>query len=383
MVKILPGRKSNLALWVLIILTSTALAVFFFVFKKTATAPMLSPNSDSSSSAKVATKAEPKPPDLTLENIFAGQPVSLSDLDQSKIVTLIATGDVIPARGANYPPVKSGNFHYNWEKTRAFLKAGDITLINLEAPIIKGCPLISTGFTFCGDSRHIQGIVWAGVDVASLANNHIGNFGSEGISETIEILERAKVEYSGFGHLGRKKVKGVSFGFLAYNGIGVKIDRAALASEIKKAKPKVDILVVSVHWGKEYESLPMTDGNIAPDDPVELGHLMIDSGADLVVGNHPHWVQGVEIYQPKGLPSASAKGKLITYAHGNFIFDQTWSAETQEGVVGTYSFYKGELVRVHYTPIKVGIKYQPFFATGKTATKILKQMVDSSKKLAK
>ena len=115
----------------------------------------------------------------------------------------------------------------------------------------------------------------------------------------------------------------------------------------------------------------MTDGNIAPDNPVELGHLMIDSGADFVIGNHPHWVQGVEIY----------KGKLITYAHGNFIFDQTWSEETQEGVVGTYTFYDKQLISVHYTPIKVDIKYQPYFVTGEVADNILKRMIDSSNQL--
>ncbi len=314
------------------------------------------------------TKKETKIPSPTLDSIFAVSDENLTSLDQSKVVKLIATGDVIPARGANWPAVQSGNFHYNWEKTAAYLKTGDITLINLEAPLMKSCPLTSSGFTFCGDARHIQGILFAGVDVANITNNHIGNYGQAGITETENLLNANAVEWSGFSHLGIKEIKGIKFGFLGYNGVGVHIDRESMAKEIAEAKPKVDVLVISVHWGKEYESLPMTDGNIAPDNPREIGHIMIDSGADLVIGNHPHWVQGVEFY----------KGKLITFAHGNFIFDQTWSIETQEGVVGEYTFYGNTLVDIHYKPIVVDKSYQPTFTEGDRAAKIMKQMQDSS-----
>jgi poly-gamma-glutamate synthesis protein (capsule biosynthesis protein) len=169
-----------------------------------------------------------------------------------------------------------------------------------------------------------------------------------------------------------REVKGVKFGFLAYNGIEVPpLNREVMASEIKKSKELVDILVASIHWGKEYELLPVTDGKIAPDNPREIGRLMIDSGVDLVIGNHPHWVQGVEIY----------RDKLITYAHGNFIFDQTWSRETQEGVVGKYTFYENQLVQVSYHPILVDGSYRPRFVSGKDAEKIINQMKQSTQQL--
>ena len=86
---------------------------------------------------------------------------------------------------------------------------------------------------------------------------------------------------------------------------------------------------MAYHWGAEYVSVPTVGAGIAEDDPVEIGHLAVDAGADFVIGNHPHWVQGVELY----------KGKYIAYAHGNFIFDQMWSYETRVGVVGKYTFY--------------------------------------------
>ena len=318
------------------------------------------------------TKLPPNIPSITLESIFQKQN-EIDDLDENKIITLIATGDVIPARGANWPAVTGGDFTYNWKKTADFLKKGDITLINLEAPLIENCPLQTEGMSFCGDASHVQGIVFAGVDTVSIANNHIGNYAQAGIDETKTLLEANKIGWSGFGTLDIQKVKGTKFGFLAFNGIGVPINQEALAKEIKTAKPKVDVLVVSIHWGDEYVLVPRKYGNIAPDDPIQTGHLIIDSGADLVIGNHPHWVQGIELYQDK----------LITYAHGNFIFDQTWSQETQEGVVGVYTFYENQIVNVKFHPILIDISYQPRFLSEKDGQHIIDRVKKSSLQITK
>ena len=111
-------------------------------------------------------------------------------------------------------------------------------------------------------------------------------------------------------------------------------------------------MVVQFHWGKEYERQPMPDPGVpTPDDPVTIGHDAIDWGADIVIGNHPHWYQGVEVY----------KGKLITYAHGNFVFDQMWSEDTREGVIGTYTFYGTQLVAASWKPVRSYDYGQPVF----------------------
>ena len=127
--------------------------------------------------------------------------------------------------------------------------------------------------------------------------------------------------------------------------------------------------------------VPRNYGAIAPDDPKIIGPQLIKAGADLVVGNHQHWVQGIQIVD----------GKLISYAHGNFIFDQTWSKKTQEGVVGEYIFYlsdeasakSGEvkLIDVKFHPILVDISYQPKFLLKKDGAHILDRMLKSSKEL--
>jgi poly-gamma-glutamate synthesis protein (capsule biosynthesis protein) len=109
-------------------------------------------------------------------------------------------------------------------------------------------------------------------------------------------------------------------------------------------------------------------GNIAPDDPREIGKYFIDCGADLVLGNHPHWYQGVETY----------KDKLIVYAHGNFIFDQEWSEETTLGVVGKYTFYKEKLIDASFSPIKITDYNQPYFLGEDKSSVILSEMKENS-----
>lgn len=321
-------------------------------------------------------------PKVTLDSIFQ-KANDLSDLSSEKLVTLITTGDVIPARGVNWAVVSKKDFAYPFRETADYLNKGDITLINLEAPLIENCPLLSSGFTFCGDKRHVEGLIFAGVDVINLANNHIGNFGTSGISQTKTLLDQNSILWSGFGNLAIKEIKGTKFGFLGYNGVGQKINREQVTKEVSESKQKVDVLIISIHWGDEYVAIPQKAPGVAPDDPIEIGHLLIDSGADLVIGNHPHWVQGVEFYKTKGLPNTSDQDKLITYAHGNFIFDQTWSEETQEGVIGTYTFYNKQLVNVGYLPIVVDKSYQPRFVEGERANKIITQMKDSSLELNK
>ena len=121
------------------------------------------------------------------------------------------------------------------------------------------------------------------------------------------------------------------------------------------------IVVVQFHWGEEYQPLPVAAPGLAPDNPVQIGHLAIDDGADVVVGNHPHWIQPVEVY----------KGKLITYAHGNFIFDQTWSVDTMQGVVGTYTFYDDKLIAASWKPVQIVGWGQPTWMADAPAVKAL------------
>jgi poly-gamma-glutamate synthesis protein (capsule biosynthesis protein) len=115
---------------------------------------------------------------------------------------------------------------------------------------------------------------------------------------------------------------------------------------------------------------------VADDNPIDIAHLAIDSGADLIIGNHPHWVQATEIYKRKpGLGEAAASDEgWISYAHGNYIFDQMWSYETRVGVIGKYTFYDDQLIGVEFTPTLIDNYTQPIPMTGDERQSILDGM---------
>ena len=110
--------------------------------------------------------------------------------------------------------------------------------------------------------------------------------------------------------------------------------KKALKGDIKAARAAgADVVVVFPHWGIEYRAPPS-------DTQRRMGHAAIDAGADLVIGNHPHWAEGMEVY----------KGKPIWYALGNFVFDQTWSDYTMEGITLEFTFQGSDLAQVRMRP---------------------------------
>ena len=311
-------------------------------------------------------------PALSLQELF--HPTYNAPFDPSKIRTLLVTGDVIPARGVAYFAAVRHDYLWPFRATADYTRNADVTLINLEAPLFAGCPVSpASSFTFCGDPRFVNGLTYMGADVVNLANNHTGNYGAAGITSTDQLLKSHGMQTSGLGPVAVIDVRGLRFGFIGFNGVGRAIDKTALKEGIAHARQLADVVVVQFHWGKEYERQPMPDPGVpTPDDPVTIGHDAIDWGADIVIGNHPHWYQGVEVYH----------GKLITYAHGNFVFDQMWSEETREGVIGTYTFYGTQLVAASWKPIRSYDYGQPVFMNTKDSAAVLQTMEAASDQLA-
>jgi len=318
--------------------------------------------------------APPAPPPIaSLADVFPPRDLPLASLDPGRLRVLVATGDVIPARMVDVVIRRRGDdFLYPVRDVAALTRAADVTVVNLEAPLIEDCPYHDRGFTFCGRPGFVQALLALGVDVATLENNHIGNYGQGGIAETQERLARAGIAWADRHRLAVLDVRGLRFGFLAFNGVGESFDRGAIAQAIANARRQVDVLVVAFHWGMEYVDVPQPAPGIAPDDPVEIGHLAVEAGADLVLGNHPHWVQAVEVY----------RGKLIVYAHGNFIFDQMWSYETRVGVIGRYTFYDRHLVRVEFLPVLIEDYARPRPLEGQEGQAVLERMRRASESLA-
>lgn len=268
---------------------------------------------------------------------------------QKEKVVLIATGDVVMGRSVNYQMMRYTNPLWPFEKVKDILSSGDITVANIEAPFVKDCPTTVEGMVFCGLEDAVKGLIASGVDVATLANNHISDYGVVGIENTAKILRENSIDVAGLeGAILYKTVKGTKFAFLAFNDIYgsippvLKADKEVIERLVGEAHKNAGVVVVSMHWGAEYRSTPDSR-------QIELAHLVADAGADLVIGNHPHWIQSDEQYN----------NTYIKYAHGNLVFDQMWSEETKKGVIGKYTFEDGKLVGKEFIPIYIVYYGQP------------------------
>jgi poly-gamma-glutamate synthesis protein (capsule biosynthesis protein) len=316
-------------------------------------------------------RADELPP-LTLDTIFDGRNLDQLQLDPQRIRTVVATGDIIPAGNADNTMRTLGNYVYPMEATKELLNNADLTVINLEAPIIEDCPPYYVEFVFCGRPPFMEALQVAGVDVATLENNHISNYGPEGVNETIRRLEDAQIAWADRSTAAITDIRGLRFGFLAFDAVTAPIDREQMKQQIAQLRPNVDVLLVAAHWGEEYVTLPEPAPSTLQ-DPLEIAHEMIDAGADMIIGNHPHWIQGVEVY----------KGKLITYAHGNFIFGQMWSYETRLGLIGRYTFYDDVLLDVEFTPTLIENAAQPVPLPAEEAQAVVRDMRDASARWAR
>ena len=204
------------------------------------------------------------------------------------------------------------------------LDAADITVGNLECVVATSGTRLDKSYTFRADPMAIP-LLAQHFDAVSLANNHTGDFGHVALIETMDRLRKADIRYFGAGMNNDEahtpwivEKNGVKVAFLGYNefkprsfeagpttpGCAWSVDEMVVA-DIKAARAKADIVLTFMHWGVEYEFQPN-------ERQKSFARLMIDAGADAVIGNHPHVVEGAEYY----------KGRLIVYCLGNFVFDE-------------------------------------------------------------
>jgi poly-gamma-glutamate synthesis protein (capsule biosynthesis protein) len=237
---------------------------------------------------------------------------------------------------------------------RSLISSADLALANMEESAPTHFVFHRHGTVFTGDPALIAGIAQAGIDVASVASTHIGDGGPQGILQTIASLKKYGITPFGAGpNLAAARqpaifdMGGVKVAILGYDGISSRyygatpttigdapLNGGYVQTDIRAARAAgAQIVIVFPHWGIEYTFGP---------SPLQtrLAHLMIDAGADLVIGNHPHWVQSLEIY----------KGKPIWYSLGNFTFDQSWSEPTLEGVSLELTFRGATLVQAWMNP---------------------------------
>lgn len=300
-------------------------------------------------------------PDLWTEIFTYRDPATLFEAQQPDDVVLLATGDVLLARTINAAMLKYQNFTYPFKNTSQFLSQADLTWVNLETPILTNCPTKYEGLIFCGTPQTLESLTFAGVDVVNLANNHAENYGEAGVIETEQHLTENGLQFTGRFRPVIREIKGKRIGLLGFTDVGdsIWVSRAeddAVVTAVKALRGQVDYLVVGFHWGIEYH-LEQSERQR------DLARMTIDAGADVVIGHHPHWVQGVELYH----------SKPIIYSLGNFVFDQSFGGWVDEGAAAVITFGAD---RPHITLVPVVIRHQstPDFPNEWRANQILKRI---------
>ncbi|MDP4181561.1 MAG: CapA family protein [Bacillota bacterium] len=307
---------------------------------------------------------------------------------------IIAVGDILLGRGvgARLEKQKKG-YLYPFEKVKPILKQGDVIFGNLEESITNSNKSLDERgkIVLKNSSKAFEGIKDAGFNLLNLANNHIMDYYDKGLIDTINLLNKNGIAHAGAGKNldeARKMAiiekNNLKIGLLSYTDMSDILYRGNpyirfkagsnnsgvaprelkyIMDDIKNNKSGVDLLIVSLHWGKEesFDILP---------EQVQFAHTLLDAGADLILGHHPHQFQGIEIYN----------GKPIVYSMGNFIFDQN-DPENQESFILNMGFNKNKLINFSLTPVKTINKIQVAPQKGDGANEMLLREDELCKKL--
>ena len=247
---------------------------------------------------------------------------------------------------------------------RDLMTSADLAIANFENPAPNRVRWHTSGTVFSADPSILKGLKRAGIDWVSLANNHIGDAGRNGILQTIRNLRKYDIAYSGAGRdLDAARdhaildANGTKVAILAYDKIArayhagpdrtgsAPFDTKLVKADIKAARAAgADVVIVFPHWGREYNDSPF-------ENQQKQAHNVIEAGADMIIGNHAHWAAALEIHE----------GKPIWYALGNFVFDQVWSEPTMEGITLELTFHGKDLVQARMRPHIIVDKAQPNF----------------------
>jgi len=290
-------------------------------------------------------KTPPQIPPIIPHPLSSKQKLPIS----SSKLTLLLSGDIMLGRHVNIKMHQKNDFNYPFQKISSIFKDADLAFANLESPFANPCPKTSTGMRFCADTKSLEGLKFSGLKIFNLANNHILNFDQKGLEYTINLLSENDLSplycHENYGTPLcplRLEIKNQSIAFLGYDlTIYPKLEEKIL-DDIKKTKPQVDLLFVSLHWGVEYQPKPTPA-------QTNLAHQIIDAGADLLIGHHPHVIQPPETYQDK----------LILYSLGNLVFDQSWSEETKTGLIAKITFEDKKITQTKFQKIYIKDQYQP------------------------
>lgn len=267
------------------------------------------------------------------------------------------------------------DYNYPFNNVKNIFLKDDLTIGNLEGPLTQASKNKEKKFTFKGKPAYTNILTDGGVDTVNLANNHSFDFGQQGYQDTKKYLEKAHIGYFGNDSVDIRKIKGIEIINLGYKGW----DNAVLGKviqDIKRYKKHNNIVIVTFHWGNEKTYSPTKQ-------QITLAKKVIENGADLILGHHPHVLQGIQIH----------KNKHIVYSLGNFVFGGNKNPIDKHSMIyqETFIFDKNKkliakenkIIPVSISGIKTRNNYQPVILKGDKSKQVMDKIRKYSSKLNK
>lgn len=266
-----------------------------------------------------------------------------------------------------------GDLRYPFSGVRALLESDDVTIANLEGTLTTSHePSADVPFHFRGKPAYAEILREGSVEVVNLANNHSHDFGARGYQDTLKALRAAGIGAAGYTLVDTRTVKGVEIHNLGFTG-GDPVMLERVRSAVTARKAPGNLVIVSFHWGLEGKTEVI-------DVQRALGRAAIDAGADLVLGTHPHVIQGIETY----------RGRRIVYSLGNFVFGGNVNPTDKEAIVYRASFTAAdgqvapsgeEIVPVRVTTAPERNDFRPVVLEGEARDRALARVATCSEGL--
>jgi poly-gamma-glutamate synthesis protein (capsule biosynthesis protein) len=269
------------------------------------------------------------------------------------------------APGSFHRAFADGDYARPFSGVASVLAHDDLTIANLEGTLTTEDCRRDVKFAFRGKMEFAKMLALGSVDAVSVANNHSGDCGPRGLAETRKSLEAEKIGHFGMGMVDTRTVRGIEVKNLGY--LGGRLDiREQVEKQVAAAKKPENLVVVSFHWGIEGEHAVSTIQQ-------KLGRAAIDAGADLVLGHHPHVIQGIETYQ----------GKKIVYSLANFVFGGNTQPDDLDSIIyqarfelrdGTVVPVSDEVIPVATSGNPVQSDFRPVLLEGAEKARVLANM---------
>lgn len=262
----------------------------------------------------IAIKPVEKPTEnIPLESTKTEPAEPVVELPKLTEITMSSVGDCTIGTDSNFSyngsfmQVFNNNardYKYFFKNVYNIFKEDDITTANLETTFTTANLKVPKTYNFKAPPEFAEVLTSSSIEAVNISNNHIMDYGTKGYQDTVSTLKVNNINYFGEGNKYISELKGVKFGFLGYKGFDAnKTFLNKLKADIDELKKQNCVVIINFHWGIERDYSPnSTQKNIA--------HFAVDNGADLIIGHHPHVIQGLEKY----------KGKIIAYSLGNFSF---------------------------------------------------------------